>query len=83
MKWILWLTKSRKFANALSCLGGIFDYALKQERLEEVNAELEDPAVWNEPEKAQALGREKSNLEVIVETIDNLVGGADDAEGLV
>ena len=24
-------------------LGGIFDYALKQERLEEVNAELEDP----------------------------------------
>ncbi|RXF05273.1 peptide chain release factor 2 [Pseudoalteromonas phenolica] len=64
-------------------LRGYLDYALKQERLEEVNAELEDPAVWNEPEKAQALGREKSNLEVIVETIDNLVGGADDAEGLV
>ena len=29
------------------------------------------------------MGREKSNLEAIVETIDNLVGGADDAEGLV
>ena len=83
MKWILWLIKSRKFANVLSFLGGIFDYALKQERLEEVNAELEDPAVWNEPEKAQALGKEKSNLEVIVETIDNLVAGADDVEGLV
>ncbi|WP_155730675.1 peptide chain release factor 2 [Pseudoalteromonas luteoviolacea] len=64
-------------------LRGYLDYALKQERLEEVNAELEDPAVWNEPEKAQALGREKSSLEVIVETIDNLVAGADDAEGLV
>ncbi|WMN60948.1 peptide chain release factor 2 [Pseudoalteromonas xiamenensis] len=64
-------------------LRGIFDYALKQERLEEVNAELEDPAVWNEPERAQALGREKSALEAVVETIDNLVSGADDAEGLV
>ncbi len=29
------------------------------------------------------MGKEKSNLEVIVETIDNLVSGADDAEGLV
>ncbi|WP_462151984.1 peptide chain release factor 2 [Pseudoalteromonas xiamenensis] len=64
-------------------LRGYLDYALKQERLEEVNAELEDPAVWNEPERAQALGREKSALEAVVETIDNLVSGADDAEGLV
>ncbi len=29
------------------------------------------------------MGKEKSNLEVIVETIDNLVSGAEDAEGLV
>ncbi|MFC3031104.1 peptide chain release factor 2 [Pseudoalteromonas fenneropenaei] len=64
-------------------LRGYLDYALKQERLEEVNAELEDPAVWNEPERAQALGREKSSLELVVETIDKLVAGADDVEGLV
>ena len=30
-------------------LGGIFDYDAKKERLEEVNAELEQPDVWNEP----------------------------------
>ena len=83
MKWILWLTRSRKFANVLNCFGGTFDYPLKKERLEEVNAELEDSAVWNEPERAQALGREKSSLEAIVETIDNLVTGTDDVEGLV
>ncbi|NMR27878.1 peptide chain release factor 2 [Pseudoalteromonas sp. NEC-BIFX-2020_015] len=64
-------------------LRGYLDYALKQERLEEVNAELEDSAVWNEPERAQALGREKSALETVVETIDNLVAGADDVEGLL
>ena len=83
MKWILWLIKSRKFANVLNCFGGTFDYAHKQERLEEVNAELEDSAVWNEPERAQALGREKSALEAVVETIYNLVAGADDVEGLL
>jgi peptide chain release factor 2 len=48
-----------------------------------VNAELEDSAVWNEPERAQALGREKSALEAVVETIDKLVAGAEDVEGLV
>ncbi|UNA34388.1 peptide chain release factor 2 [Klebsiella pneumoniae subsp. pneumoniae] len=30
-------------------LRGIFDYDAKKERLEEVNAELEQPDVWNEP----------------------------------
>ena len=34
--------------------GGIFDYDLKKERLEEVNAELEQSEVWTDPEKAQA-----------------------------
>jgi peptide chain release factor 2 len=35
-------------------LRGIFDYDAKKERLEEVNAELEQPDVWNEPERAGA-----------------------------
>ncbi|SFP27415.1 peptide chain release factor 2 [Enterovibrio norvegicus DSM 15893] len=56
-------------------LGGIFDYDAKKERLEEVNAELEQPDVWNEPERAQALGRERSALEAVVETIDQLDQG--------
>jgi peptide chain release factor 2 len=64
-------------------LGGIFDYAQRKERLEEVVAELEDAAVWNEPAKAQALGRERSSLEAIVETIDNLDQGCEDVEGLI
>jgi peptide chain release factor 2 len=40
--------------------------------LNEVNAALENPSVWNEPKRAQELGREKKTLETVVETIDHL-----------
>ncbi len=53
-------------------LGGIFDYSTKQERLMEVNLELEVPNLWKEVDRAQALGREKVSLEKIVSTIDDL-----------
>jgi len=52
--------------------GGIFDIAVKSRRLEEVKRELEDPAIWNNPEKAQALGKERVQLEGVVEVIENL-----------
>jgi peptide chain release factor 2 len=59
--------------------GGIFDFDTKVERLEEVNRELESPDIWNNPEHAQALGRERASLEKVVNGIrsltDNLVGG--------
>lgn len=65
------------------CSGGTFDYDVKAERLEEVSRELESPDVWNEPERAQALGKERSSLELVVKTIDDMVAGCDDVEGLV
>ena len=52
--------------------GGIFDYTTKQERLIEVNRELEEPQLWTNPERAQALGREKVALAKVVQTIDQL-----------
>ncbi|SEQ37845.1 bacterial peptide chain release factor 2 (bRF-2) [Rosenbergiella nectarea] len=63
--------------------GGTFDYDAKNERLEEVNAELEQSDVWNEPDRAQALGKERSSLEAIVETFDLLAQGLEDVSGLV
>lgn len=63
--------------------GGTFDYDAKKERLEEVNAELEQPDVWNDPKRAQALGKERSALEAIVDTIVQLDQGVDDIEGLL
>lgn len=64
-------------------LGGIFDYDLKVERLEEVSRELENSEVWNKPEYAQDLGKEKVTLEQIVNTIQVLDQGVEDVEGLV
>ncbi|MCW8093126.1 peptide chain release factor 2 [Alteromonas sp. ASW11-130] len=66
-----------------AALRGYLDFDAKSERLEEVNRELESPEVWNEPERAQALGKEKVALEQIVETILYLEQGAEDVEGLV
>jgi len=69
--------------SVLRCSGGIFDFDVKVERLEEVNAELEQPDVWNEPEKAQALGKERAALEAVVETIKRLEQGLQDVDGLL
>ena len=52
--------------------GGIFDYAEKSDRLVVVNAELEDPNVWNDSKRAQDLGREKKLLEGTVLQLDRL-----------
>ncbi len=60
-------------------LGGIFDYDQKSERLVEVLRELEDPKIWDNPEQAQALGKERGRLEAIVETINELDNGLSDA----
>lgn len=66
-----------------NALRGYLDYDAKAERLEEVMRELEAPEVWNEPERAQALGKERSSLELVVETIDSLEQGLEDVEGLL
>ena len=66
------------FARAPTRYGGIFDYAEKSERLRTVNAALEDPAVWNDPKKAQELGKEKKALDGVVVTLDELTQGLSD-----
>ncbi|WP_121495390.1 peptide chain release factor 2 [Teredinibacter purpureus] len=64
-------------------LRGYLEYAEKKERLAEVELELAEPDVWNKPERAQALGRERSSLELVVETIENLEQGVDDCRDLI
>ncbi|MCQ8117035.1 peptide chain release factor 2 [Methylomonas rosea] len=59
------------------------DFDSKSERLVEVLRELEDPAIWNKPEQAQAMGKERAMLEGIVNTILELEQGLSDAEELL
>lgn len=63
--------------------GGIFDYDNKAERLIEVNRELEAPDVWNQPDRAQALGQERTELERVVNTIYQLTSELADSKDLL
>ncbi len=63
--------------------GGIFDYAQKKEDLQEVNLELEDPNVWNDREKALALGKQRAELEAVVLGLDNTLAAVSDSEELL
>ena len=53
--------------------GTIFDYDVKKEKLVEVLMELEDGSVWDKPEYAQNLGKQKVELENIVHNCDYIV----------
>ena len=46
--------------------------------MNEVNAALENPSVWNEPKRAQELGREKKLLENVVANVDHLSSNLSD-----
>jgi peptide chain release factor 2 len=65
------------------CLGGIFDYANKKERLTEVELELGEPSVWDKPQRAQELGKERAALEAVVKTIEVMDAGLADASELL
>ncbi|MEE4175496.1 MAG: peptide chain release factor 2 [Xanthomonadales bacterium] len=67
----------------VEALRGYLDYAVKRDRLEEVTRELENPDIWNDPEHAQALGRERASLEKIVDTLDSANQGLQDAAELL
>ncbi|WP_133821773.1 peptide chain release factor 2 [Tahibacter aquaticus] len=56
-------------------LRGYLDYETKSERLEEVSRELESPTVWDNPQRAQDLGKERAQLEKIVHGIKSLIEG--------
>jgi peptide chain release factor 2 len=45
--------------------------------------ELGQPEIWNEPEKAQELGRERSSLEAVVHTINDMDSGLSDCQDLL
>jgi peptide chain release factor 2 len=67
----------------VTILGGSFDYDGKAEQLVEVTRELESPAVWDDPERAQKLGQERSSLERIVTTLSSHQDTLNDAKDLL
>ena len=68
--------------SAITRSGGIFDFETKQQRLAEVSQLLEDPAVWNDNERSQKLGKERRELEFIVKSLTDVENGLRDGREL-
>ena len=64
--------------NAIKRLGGIFDFDVKKSRLEQISKELEDPSIWNDQGRSQTLGKEKRELDFIVNGLSNLASNLKD-----
>lgn len=82
MKPRLLFKKSKNLKTAVWNCGGIFDYPTKLEKLQELDHELQDPTIWNHPEKAQQLGKERAQLQQIVDTFQQLEKGLKDVNDL-
>jgi peptide chain release factor 2 len=52
--------------------GGIFDFDAKKARLIEVDRLTEDPAIWDDPKRAQELGKEKKALDGVVGALEDI-----------
>lgn len=55
---------------------------MKKDRLAEVELELGESNVWDKPEYAQSLGKERAELEAVVGTIEKLYDGIGEVEEL-
>ncbi|MEO8419165.1 MAG: peptide chain release factor 2 [Methylophilaceae bacterium] len=65
-----------------NALRGYLDFETKQQRLDEVSQLLEDPAIWNDNERSQKLGKEKRELEFIVQSLSQVDNGLRDSREL-
>ncbi|WP_289047399.1 peptide chain release factor 2 [uncultured Psychrobacter sp.] len=59
------------------------DFDGKQERLEEVNLELENPELWNDPERATKINKEKSQLDGVIDVVVSLETTLADAAAML
>ncbi len=57
--------------------GGLFDIDAKEDELRELNARIEDPSLWNNPDAAQKLMQERTRVERVLK---NFHRAADDLD---
>jgi peptide chain release factor 2 len=64
-----------------NCSGGVFDWEPALRKLDELNARVEDPTLWDDAPAAQALMRERTRLSGQIEAVQALQRDLDDALG--
>ncbi|MES2604550.1 MAG: peptide chain release factor 2 [Pseudomonadota bacterium] len=77
------LQRIKDCCERVNVLRGYLDFEQKQERLAEVEGELGEANVWDKPEHAQALGKERADLERVVGTIIKLETQFSDCRELI
>src|SRR5690606_4056887 len=65
-------------SRASLCSGGVFDWDVAVRKLDELNARVEDPTLWDKPEEAQAVSRERSRLEGQIDAVKVMEQGLAD-----
>src|SRR5579884_3104101 len=63
------------------CSGGDFDWEPSLRRLDELNARVEDPTLWDDPDAAQSIMRERTRLASQVDAVKALERDLADALG--
>ncbi|WP_284125619.1 peptide chain release factor 2 [Parerythrobacter aestuarii] len=64
---------------ALSLVRQSLDWERALRRLDELNARVQDPNLWNDPKEAQAISREQKSLESAVNTVNEISSEMADA----
>ncbi|MDG1163504.1 MAG: peptide chain release factor 2 [Burkholderiales bacterium] len=75
--------KIQDLSDRTTQLRGYLDYDVKCDRLAEVDRLLEDPDIWQNPEKAQEVGKEKKSLETVVNVLSAVGSQVKDMEELL
>jgi peptide chain release factor 2 len=71
-----------RYAARSRCCGGIFDWDNATRRLAELNALVEDPKLWDDPRRAQALMRERTRLDQGINGYRRIERSVEDTLGL-
>lgn len=66
-------------SSPLDCSGGVFDWDVALRKLDELNARVEDPTLWDRPTEAQAVSRERAALAAKVEAVQGIERDVKDA----
>lgn len=77
------MTPSKICTHARKVFGGIFDLDEKIERTEELALEMQDPALWEDSERAAKISKQKSDFDNLIHQMQNLQSTLTDAPELV
>ncbi len=64
-------------------MGGVFDLSLKRQQLHTLESKAAAPDLWDNPEKAQELLKQRADLEGFVKRFDTITSTIEDVEALL